>query len=236
MFLNKDILLKIPFILWINNVRKKKQDLKYAKLREPYIKELESLLDKNTSIISSNCFAGRVMQDLGMQYNTPTLGLWIMPDDFPKFCLNLRQYLTEKDLTLAEHSKNKLGEYQHAHPSSHHNYPIGILGDIEIHFLHYRSKEEAFSKWKRRSQRVDYNNLLFIGSEQNGCTEDDIKAFDSLPTNRKIFFSSKPYKYDCVVYIKEFSELGHAGDPYKQGHIYYRYFVEWLKKQFENEE
>lgn len=105
---------------------------KYLYLRRlPYLMQIKKILDKDTSIISSNCFAGRVMQDLGMQYNTPTLGLWFMPDDFPKFCSNLSFYLNAEIVSL-EHSKNDLGEWKRTHPRKH-PYPVGKLGDnIEI--------------------------------------------------------------------------------------------------------
>lgn len=203
---------------------------KYLYLRRlPYLMQIKKILDKDTSIISSNCFAGRVMQDLGMQYNTPTLGLWFMPDDFPKFCSNLSFYLNAEIVSL-EHSKNDLGEWKRTHPRKH-PYPVGKLGDnIEIHFLHYYTEEEAFNKFRRRSQRVNMDKIILIAFEQNGCTENDVKAFNDLPSKNKLFFCSTPYNYECVVYIKEFSKLGHVGDPYKKGHIYYKYFLNWLKE------
>lgn len=192
--------------------------------------QIKKILDKDTSIISSNCFAGRVMQDLGMQYNTPTLGLWFMPDDFPKFCSNLSFYLNAEIVSL-EHSKNDLGEWKRTHPRKH-PYPVGKLGDnIEIHFLHYYTEEEAFNKFRRRSKRVNMDKIILIAFEQNGCTENDVKAFNDLPSKNKLFFCSTPYNYECVVYIKEFSKLGHVGDPYKKGHIYYKYFLNWLKER-----
>lgn len=205
---------------------------KYLYLRRlPYLKEISKYIDKDTSIISSNCFAGRVMQDLKIKYNSPTLGLWFMPDDFPRFCKNINFYLNA-DIKLLEHSKNELREYKRTHPRKH-PYPVGCIGnDVEVHFLHYHTEEEAFSKFKKRAQRVNTSKLIFIGFEQNGCTEEDIKAFNNLPYSNKLFFSSHPFPYECVIYIKEFSKLGYAGDPYKKGHIYYKYFLKWLKINF----
>ena len=94
--------------------------------RYPYLKKIQSFLGNDTSIISSNCFAGRVMQDIGMEYNTPTLGLWFMPDDFPKFCSDLHYYL-HCEIHEKEHSKNELGEYKRTHRLKH-PYPVGSLG------------------------------------------------------------------------------------------------------------
>lgn len=199
--------------------------------RLPYIRQIQQYISNETTIISSNCFAGRIMQDLRMQYNSPTLGLWMMPDDFPVFCNNLKYFL-QSEVTITKHSKNELGEYKRIHWKKH-PYPVGLLdGKLEIHFLHYHTQEEAINKWKRRANRVNYDNMLIIGSEQNGCTEDDIKAFDAIPYEGKLFFCSKPYPYNSVVCISEFACLGHVGDPYKQGHIFYKYLAEWLNNNY----
>ena len=62
-------------------------------MRESYIPKISEIVTPDTSIISSNCFAGRIMQDLGMQYNTPTLGLYFFADDYIEFLSNLKYYL-----------------------------------------------------------------------------------------------------------------------------------------------
>ena len=202
--------------------------------RYPYLKRIKKYVSTDTSIISSNCFAGRIMQDVGMEYNTPTLGLWFMPDDFPKFCSKLEYYLN-CDIVEKEHSKNQLGEYKRTHRLKH-PYPVGSLGgDVEIHFLHYYTFDEAATKFKRRANRVATDNMIMIAMEQNGCTEEDVKAFDAIPYKNKLIFCSKPYPYNSVVYIKEFKRLDHVGDPYKQGHIFYKYFVQWLEKNMQDE-
>ncbi len=198
--------------------------------RHKYIKMLEKIIDKDTTIISSNCFAGRIMQDLKMQYNSPTLGLWMMPDDFSVFCSDLRHYLSA-DIVEVKHSKNELGEYKMTHPAQH-PYPVGLIdGRLEVHFLHYYSLNEAVDKWKRRAVRVNFDRLIMIGSEQNGCTEEDVKAFNAIPFAHKLYFCSKPYPYACVVYIPEFASLGYVGDPYKKGHIFYKYLVKWFEEK-----
>ena len=199
--------------------------------RRPYIKEIKKFVSVDTSIVSSNCFAGRIMQDLGMQYNTPTLGLWILPSDFAPFCTNLKKYLMS-DIFPTSISKTEVGNYKMTHAK--HPYPVGVCGkDIEIHFLHYPSIQEGAEKWKRRSSRFNYDNYILIGCEQNGCTEDDIKAFDEIPYEKKLFFTSKKYPYLSTVFIPEFASLGHVGDPYKKSYIYYKYLVEWMRTHLE---
>lgn len=225
----KGIIRSNPIGRWMLSLRERFNNWRNYQLRKPYFEELSAfVLGENLSIISSNCFAGRIMRDLKIKYNSPTLGLWMMPDDFALFCGDLSYYLNA-DIQIVEHSKNELGEYKRTHPPKH-PYPVGwIDGKLEVHFLHYHTAEEAVSKWKRRAARVNYDNILLIGFEQNGCTEEDVKAFDAIPYDRKLYFCSKPYPYKSVVYIKEFEKLGTVGNPYNHGHIYYKYLVNWLK-------
>lgn len=200
----------------------------YYYKRRPYLRQLAPLIPDTVSIISSNCFAGRIMQDKKMRYNTPTLGLYFMYPDYIEFLQHLEYYLKEARIEFVEQSKYPLGNERHA--KWKHWYPIGLLdGKVEIHFLHYHTEEEAATKWYRRAARVDFNNLLVIGMDQNLCTEADIQVFDRLPFERKVFFSSRDVEGDSIVFMKEFAGKGRVGDPYKKGDVFYRYLVEKLK-------
>ena len=134
----REIISGNPLGVWIMTQRKCFNDWRYFLLRKPYIDDLKHFIGYDTTIISSNCFAGRIMQDLKMEYNSPTLGLWMMPDDFAVFCSDLEHYLNA-DIQIVEHSKNELGEYKMTHPPKH-PYPVGwIDGKLEVHFLHYHT-------------------------------------------------------------------------------------------------
>lgn len=166
------------------------------------------------------------MQDIGMQYNTPTLGLYFFASDYIEFLKHLEFYLKEAKIEFVEPSKYPLGDERRA--KWKHWYPIGLLdGKVEIHFLHYHTEQEAAEKWYRRASRVNFNNLFIIGMEQNLCTEKEIREFDRLPFNNKVFFSSKEIdglKSNC--FMSEFANKGEVGDPYKKGHVFYKYLVE----------
>jgi len=193
--------------------------------RRPYLKVLRQFITPNTSIISSNCFAGRIMQDLGMQYNTPTVGLYFWAADYTEFLQHLKFYLTEAKLSFVEHSKYQLGDERRANWK--HWYPIGLLGNkVEIHFLHYHSETEASEKWYRRAGRINYNDLLIFGMEQNLCSEKDIYDFDKLPFEKKFMFSTKQINLPSNIFMKEFVTLGEVGNPYKKGHLFYKYLSE----------
>ena len=188
-----------------------------------------SKVNRGGSIISCNCFAGRIMQDLKMEYNSPTLGLYFMFPDYIEFLRNLDYYLKEAKIEFVKHSKYPLGDERRADWSiTHHWYPIGLLdGKVEIHFLHYHTEEEAASKWYRRASRVNYDNLFVIGMDQNRCTEQDIRDFEDIPFKRKIMFSSHDIadlKSNC--FVKEFAGKESVGDPYYCADIFYRYLLE----------
>ena len=82
--------------------------------------------------------------------------------------------------------------------------PIGILDDVEIVFLHYKTKEEAEEKWNRRKERVNFDNIILKFSRMDLCSEKEICAFDSLPFKNKFVLNNRlPLKYKSEVYWKE---------------------------------
>ncbi|MCQ2052881.1 MAG: DUF1919 domain-containing protein [archaeon] len=204
-----------------------------AQCRRPYLAQLDKIVGENTSVISSNCFAGRILQDLGRKYNTPTLGLYFWSSDYIEFLKHLRYYLFEAKLTFVEQSKYSLGNERRK--KWKHWYPIGNLdGRVEIHFLHYHSESEAYEKWNRRAARVNFDNLVVVGMEQNLCTMNHILEFDELPFVNKVFFSTKECETSSNIHITEFDCCGEVGDPYKKGHVFYKYLVEMWRKNESN--
>lgn len=216
--------------LLLSLYRKARNEYFYLK-RKKYIHIIKRLIPNDVSIISSNCLAGRIMQDKGMKYNTPTLGLFIMGPDFNEFVLHLKHYLTESKIKFVEHSKWAVMDERRA--KWKHWYPIGWLDDgkVEIHFLHYYSEEEAAKKWYKRAKRVNFNNLLILASQQNYAEEQEVVEFTKLPYNRKYMFSSVDVKGNGIIYMPEFKGLGKVGDPYRKGHLFYKYLIEKLQQR-----
>lgn len=205
--------------------RNKRRDNKEYSERKEYIPLLSKAFSNDTTIISSNCFAGRIMQDLGMQYNSPTLGLYFWGPDYIEFLRNIKYYLKEARLEFVEHSKYSIGDIRRSQWS--HWYPIGRLGSkVEIHFLHYYSEKEAAEKWYRRASRVNWNKLFIIGMEQNLCTLSDIFDFNSLPFENKYIFTSRNLPFlESNIFLSEFNGLDEVGDAYRSSALYYRELV-----------
>lgn len=156
------------------------------------------------TIISNNCWGGHVYRFFGLEYNSPTIGLFFFADDYIKFLKDLRGYLAmELHFIGLEESRNK--ETLKRYGGECIRCPIALLGDIEIIFMHYKTQEEAEIKWKRRIKRMNWGNLIVKFSEQNGCTMHHLLQFDNLPCNKKLVFVTRDYGLNSQVIFKEFS-------------------------------
>ena len=185
----KRLFKRILLLDWYHRQRNERRDKRLAAIRQQYFPALRQLVGPDTSVITTNCFAGLIMQDLHLEYRSPTLGLYFMYPDYIEFLQHLEYYLKEAKIEFLDQSRFPLANERRSHVKEW--YPIGLLGGkVEIQFLHYHSEEEAAEKWYRRAARVNMNDLLVIGMDQNLCTQHDIEAFDALPYKRKIMFST----------------------------------------------
>ncbi len=158
----------------------------FFEIRRFFVKR--SIKNKNFSVISNNCWAGRVYQYLDMPYLSPTAGLYFFAPDYIKFVSDLRRYLaTELRFIEAEESKY----YEELKKRNQTDKPIAVLDDVEIVFLHYKTQEEAAEKWNRRKERVNYDNIIIKFSRMNLCTDKEIDAFCDLPFKNKFVFNTK---------------------------------------------
>lgn len=176
--------------------------------------ERSRLRRKDFSIICDDCIVLGIYHKFGLQYTTPTLGLFFYPEDYINF-LEKFEYLIRQPLRFTDTSRhteaNKLRKTMH--------YPIGILGEnVEIQFLHYKDKKEAADKWERRTRRINFKNLFFIysGGEQ-ALKEGFLARYQKLPFVHKIFlvFSSSPspiWNSECVVLVRGYEDkpLGYS--------------------------
>lgn len=181
----------------------------------------EKLLNNNFTIISCNCIGGIIYNDLNEKFLSPTINLFFSAEDFIKFCENIESYLRY--------------ELKDGGVSNSGGYPIGVLNDIMINFVHYNSFNEAKEKWNERKVRLNYDNLYIIATDRDGCTDEIIKRFSKLKY-KKVLFSSKYYSnYDFVKFIPEFQGKEYVGEltrycDFKGFRYYEKYFdvVEWL--------
>ncbi len=156
-------------------------------------KKLDNL---NFSIIASNCVGTIIYHDLNLPFLSPTINLTIEMNDFVRFAENLKWYM-EQELVEIKGEKGC---------------PAGMLGDVKIHFVHYDTFEEGVQKWEERKERINWDNLLLIGSERDGCTYETIQRFDKLPYKNKLILTHVRYpeisSAYCIGGFEEKEELG----------------------------
>lgn len=165
-------------------------------IRRAYNKK--RIRSRDFTVISNNCWAGKLYQYLDMPYLSPTVGLYFFADDYIKFVKNLKYYMS---LELEFISANESKYSDELKIRNQLDRIIGVLDDVEIVFLHYHSEKEAYEKWNRRKARINWENLYFKFSKMNLCTEEHMKEFSELPCLHKILLNNRrKVKYNCEFY------------------------------------
>lgn len=185
------------------------------------------LKNKNFTLIASNCNGCFICHDLNVRFNSPFVNLYLDARDFIKYLKNMEHY---NNCELSFINKENI------------DYPVGMLDDIKLYFVHYESEEQARSKWIERSKRINLENLFILMTDRDGCTKDDLIEFDNLPYKNKIVFTHVPYDdIKSAVYIKGFEKDNEVGMCFKfknrfTGKKYYDDFdyVSWFNNKLKN--
>lgn len=180
------------------------------------------LKNHGMTVISANCVGAFILHDLNEPFNSPFVNLYLSPKDFVRYLQNISFY-QQQTLSFIPSEKP---------------YPVGKLGDIQIHFMHYHSKEEALEKWTMRSARMNFDNLFIMMTDKDGAQGidyEDLVAFDQLPFKNKVVFTHKPYpELKSAIYIRGFENQNQVGDIFTfsgwDGMKYYDQFdyVSWF--------
>lgn len=147
--------------------------------RELWLKQLQRRNHNHDfSLITNDCVGGVICHDLGEQFRSPTVNLWIPNTQFLPFAQNLAYYLSCEMINTPDASKT---------------YPVGTIVPkdddhipIQVYFEHYTSFEAAYAKWQKRSRRVNYDRLYFIWHFFDEENTVDLRAFDQWNVNKLI--------------------------------------------------
>lgn len=175
--------------------------------KEQLVTKTRALLLKNKrfSIISNNCIGGFIYQHYGIEYHTPTLGLFFTAEDYLKFLKNIKFYISQP-LEFINLEKSIYYNFI-KNTNNYGSYPVGKISDIEIFFMHYKNEEEAFEKWNRRKNKINWDNLIIVLAEGRGCTIELLRKFDNLTYKNKVCFTRKKYpEIKTAVYIEEMND------------------------------
>ena len=151
------------------------------------------LKNHDFTLLTSNCIGGIISNELGEKFLSPTVNTRIDPLDFIKFVANLREYLS-LDLVFVDAVES---------------FPVAKLGDVLINFVHYKTREEAETKWMERKKRINWNNVWIITNDVGGLSEKDIEMLKSINYARGIaLFSTRKYYDADFVYQMPKDEKG----------------------------
>ncbi len=156
----------------------------------------KKLKNHDFTILASNCCGTIMYHDLGLFFTSPTINLSMGMDDFVRLVGNLEWYMK---LPLSDAGREG-------------KYPTGMLGDVKICFMHYKTFEEAAWKWEERKKRINWDNVFVVGTDKDGCTRETMQHFEELPYKNKVLFSHLPHpEFPSVHYIKGFEEKSELG-------------------------
>lgn len=176
----------------------------------------KKLKNKDFSIICSTCIGGVIYHDLGMQFLSPTINMYMSNLDFIKFACNLKQYLS-MELSFIE---------------TDDIFPVAMLDDIRLNFNHHTNQEEAAYDWNRRKERINYDNLYIIFYYREGYTIEQIREIEKTKCKRVALLTYKPLGLEYEICMKgngttttNFIEKDSFGIRYIEKHWD---FVSWL--------
>ena len=176
---------------------------------------------KKFTIISNNCWGGHVYRYFSSSYDSPTVGLYFFAEDYMRFLGDLRSYIS-KDLNFIRRDESK---YREELERRNVTCPIGILGDVEVVFLHYKTEAEALNKWNRRCQRIHWDSLYIKFSEMNLCNLRLLEEFDRLDYQHKIVFTTKDYGLKSQVIFKDYE----GSNEINNDTLHFRKFINLIK-------
>ena len=155
--------------------------------------------NKDLTIICNNCLGGVLYHNFGMRFCSPFVNLMIPTSHYIELLVKI----------------NKIADYEIIDITPAGNkYPIGLLNyKWELHFMHYKTYDEAYRKWKERCQRIDFESLYVVLVETHSARYSDLYAFDKLCIKNKIMLTSKPYpEFKCAFPIKGFDGVNLNGE------------------------
>jgi uncharacterized protein (DUF1919 family) len=203
---------------------------KFAKELMTYINRYRFNGHHEFVIVSNNCWGAEIYKHFKRPYNTPFVGLYLYPDCYLKLLSNWDEYINQP-LNFNVDRKSKYCEQPF-------DFPIGLLGkDVEIHFMHYESEQEAKEKWERRKARMlqvkDANAYYYKLCDKLGCDVSKMKQFHKLPLANQISFTAYELNLpNNIIVEKRHLESGECPSGIGLYHLthYYTDLVLWIEK------
>jgi len=181
----------------------------------------QRLLYPNFTIISNNCWGGWVYRYFGLPYSSPTVGLFFLAEDYLRFVSDLKFYMSEDLFFISPYATHRADEVA-GYVDMFGKYPIGRIKDVDIHFLHYENEKEAYEKWNKRKERMDWSRIIVKMSQQNLWSDEIVHKFDDLSLPNKLFFETKKFYLNNTTEILFRRDKG-LQNTRNEGEVYRRY-------------
>lgn len=170
-------------------IQRKKRDKLAMKMRAKL-----HLID--FTVLSQNCIGGVFYHDMGLQFTSPMINLYMTGRDFVSFVLDLDYYLSLKlRMTWGE------------------EYPIGYLDDIAIYFMHYSTCHEAELAWERRKTRIYRDKIIVLCTDMVDFTDEVFEKWRRIPYRKVLFTANREYANEPdVVFFQKYESNGKVID------------------------
>lgn len=198
--MQKNILMKENIcqeISWIMALPKRFYGRMQRKKRDKLAVEMKAKLHtRDFTILSQNCIGGVFYHDMGLQFTSPMINLYMSGNDFVDFVLNLDYYLSLKlRMTWGE------------------EYPIGYLDDVAIYFMHYHTSQEAEAEWEKRKTRIIHDNIIVLCTDMVDFTDEVFEKWRQIPYPKVLFTAKREYANEPdTVYFPEYESNGKVPD------------------------
>lgn len=158
---------------WMSNSTKKRS--KKVRLKEKmalFYRRAASKSFRNVAVLSNSSLARHYYPFFFQEPCTPLLNTKVFGDDFNK--------LLDLIGSKGQLSLRFIPQYQSKHPAAGYDfYPVGVVGntDIEIHFIHSLTKEEALKEWLTGLRKMEGKRLVVAYVV---LTEEDEKLYSRI--------------------------------------------------------
>ena len=198
--IQKNILMKENIrqgISWIMALPGRFHGRMQRKKRDKLAEEMRvKLHTRDFTVLSQNCIGGVFYHDMGLQFTSPTINLYMSGNDFVDFVLNLDYYLSLKlRMTWGE------------------EYPIGYLDDVTIYFMHYHTCHEAKIEWEKRKMRIIRDNIIVLCTDMVDFTDEVYEKWRRIPYPKVLFTAKHEYANESgTVFFPEYESNGKVPD------------------------
>ena len=130
--------------------------------------------NKDISIVAANCIGGEIYSVLGLQFTSPFINCCLGRNDFVKLAANFREYMNGELKDFFYNSRGELSCYL----------SCDGLKPLAISWPHDDSEECVVKNFKKRSERINYDKLVFI-TDNSGLSEESYEMFEKVRAYKK---------------------------------------------------